>query len=296
MYRSLLFVPGDSARKLAKSETVAPDVVILDLEDAVAAENRPAARALVRDYLAASAGKRRAALFVRINPLSTPDALADLAAVMPGRPDGIVQPKAGSPDEARQLGFYLDAFEAEHGIASGATRILPVATEVPEALFALGGYDKVGPRLCALTWGAEDLSAAIGAMGNKDDDGGWSQPFALARSLCLFAAAAAKVAALDTLHADFRDPDGLAAACRRARRDGFSGKIAIHPDQVAVINRAFTPSAEEVEHARRVVALFEANPGAGTLGLDGQMLDMPHLVQARKTLALAAPSQSHAGD
>jgi len=288
MYRSWLFVPGDSEKKIAKSEQVDPDVVILDLEDAVAPANKPAARALVRDYLISNQGKRRSKIYVRVNPLSTPDALGDLAAVMPGAPDGIVQPKPGSPDEVIRLGHFLDAFEVQNDLARGSTLILPVATEVPQAMFALGGYDKVGPRLVGVTWGAEDLSAAIGAIGNKGDDGDWSQPFALARSLCLFSAAAAGVAAIDTLHADFKDDEGLARSAGRARRDGFSGKIAIHPGQVAGINAAFSPTEAEVAHARRIIALFEDNPGAGTLSLDGAMIDMPHLVQARKTVALAA--------
>ena len=296
MFRSMLFVPGDSEKKITKSEAIAADSIILDLEDAVVPANRPAARELVRAYLTSTQGRRRSALYVRVNPLSTPDALADLAAIMPGVPDGIIQPKPGSPDEVCRLAHYLDALEAQHGTPSGHTRIIPVATEVPEAMFALGGYAKVGPRLAGMTWGAEDLAAAVGAIDNKDQSGGWSQPFALARSLCLFAAASAKVAALDTLHGDYRDDAGLDASCRRARRDGFSGKIAIHPDQVAIINRAFTPSAEEVAHARRVIALFEDNPGIGTIGLEGRMLDMPHLVQARKVVALAAPGHSTRGE
>lgn len=288
MYRSMLFVPGDSAAKIAKSETVRPDAVILDLEDAVAPPNKAAARLVVRDYLLATRGRRRCPLYVRINPLATPEALRDLAAVMEGAPDGIVQPKPGSPAQVAQLGHYLDAFEAQHGIAPGATRIVPVATEAPQAMFSLGDYGQVGPRLAALTWGAEDLSAAIGAISNKDERGGWSSPYLLARSLALFAAAAAGVPALDTLYADFRDDEGLAAFAARARRDGFAGMIAIHPAQVAIIHAQFTPSAEELAHARRVVAAFDANPGLGTLSLDGSMLDMPHLVQARKIVALAA--------
>lgn len=288
MYRSMLFVPGDDDKKIAKSEQVRPDAVILDLEDAVAPANKPAARKVAASYLKATRGSRRSALFVRINPLSTPEALDDLAAVMAEAPDGIVQPKAASPLEVQRLAHYLDALEAQHGLPRGATRIVPVATEVPEALFALGGYAQVGARLAGITWGAEDLAAAIGAISNKGDDGYWSEPYALARSLCLFAASAAKVAAIDTLYADFRDGPGLAAASRRARRDGFGGKIAIHPAQVEVINEAFTPSEDEVAHANRVIELFRANPGAGTLGLDGRMLDMPHLVQAQKIVALSA--------
>lgn len=290
MYRSMLFVPGDSEKKIAKSEQVSPDAVILDLEDAVAPAKKSVGREVVTEYLRATRGKRTAALYVRVNPLSTPDALADLAAVMAGAPDGIVQPKPGSPDEVVRLAHYLDAFEAQHGISPGSTRIVPVATEVPEAMFNLGGYSRVGPRLAGLTWGAEDLSAAIGAITNKDDDGDWSSPYRLARSLCLFAASAAKVAAIDTLYADFRDDKGLAASCRRSRRDGFLGRIAIHPDQVQTINEAFTPSCDEIDRARRIIAMFDENPGAGALSLDGQMVDMPHLVQARKIVSLATPS------
>ncbi len=287
MFRSLLFVPGDSEKKIARATATGADVVILDLEDAVAPSRKTEARDLVRAVLQSSVGQRRSALYVRVNPLSTALCLDDLAGVMEGAPDGIVLPKAASAADVAQLSGHVDALEARHGLAPGRTRIIPVATEVPEAIFSLGGYRDAGPRLAALTWGAEDLAAAVGALDNKGPDGRWSAPFELARSLCLFGASAAGVPALDTLHADFRDSAGLADSCRRARRDGFAGKIAIHPDQVPVINAAFTPSEDEIAHARRVVALFDANPGAGTLSLDGRMLDMPHLVQARKTLALA---------
>jgi citrate lyase subunit beta / citryl-CoA lyase len=286
MYRSMLFVPGDSEKKIAKSEGFAPDAVILDLEDSVAPANKPAARRIVSDYL--TSANRRCALYVRINPLDTPDALADLAAIMAARPDGIMLPKAGSAHQCVQLSHYLDAFEAQHGIQRGHTQLIPVATEVPEAVFALGNYAIVGARLVGITWGAEDLAAAIGAIDNRDEAGEWSQPFELTRSLCLFGASAAKVAAIDTLHADYKDDAGLAASSRRARRDGFAGRLAIHPAQVAIINEAFTPSEAEVAHAHQVIALFAANPGVGTLGLNGKMLDMPHLVQAQKTVALAA--------
>lgn len=288
MYRSMLFVPGDSERKIAKSEGTEADAIILDLEDAVAPANKPQARAMVADYLATTRGKRRAKLFVRINPLTTPEALPDLAAVMASAPDGIFQPKVSGPDDLLQLGHYLDALEQTHGLDAGATQIIPVATETPQAMFTLGDYARVGPRLAAITWGAEDLSSAIGAIGNKDDSGDWSQPFTLARSLCLFGASAAGVAALDTLYADFRDDAGLLENSRRARRDGFAGRIAIHPDQVATINRAFTPSDEEIAHAQRIIDLFAANPTAGALSLDGAMVDIPHLTQAKKTVALAA--------
>ena len=286
MYRSMLFVPGDSEKKIAKSESFAPDAVILDLEDSVALANKPAARSIVSDYL--TSANRRCALYVRINPLDTPDALTDLATVMAAQPDGIMLPKAGSAHDCVQLSHYLDAFEAQHDTPHGHTRIIPVATEVPEAVFALGNYAIVGARLAGITWGAEDLAAAIGAIDNRDEAGEWSQPFELTRSLCLFGASAAQVAAIDTLHADYKDDAGLAASSRRARRDGFAGRLAIHPAQVAIINEAFTPSEAEVAHAHEVIALFAANPSVGTLGLNGKMLDMPHLVQAQKTVALAA--------
>lgn len=285
----MLFVPGDSEKKIAKSETFAPDAVILDLEDSVATANKAFARQIVTNYL--THANRRCALYVRINPLDTVDALADLTAIMEARPDGIMLPKARSPQDCVQLSHYLDAFEAQHGTALGHTRIVPVATEVAEAVFALGNYASVGARLAGITWGAEDLAAAIGATDNRDERGEWNQPFELTRSLCLFGASAAKVAAIDTLHADYKDEAGLAASSRRARRDGFAGRLAIHPAQVAIINEAFTPSEAEVTHAHQVVALFAANPGAGTLGLNGKMLDMPHLIQAQKILTLAKRGQ-----
>jgi citrate lyase subunit beta/citryl-CoA lyase len=285
--RSLLFVPGDSEKKLAKAEGLAADVLILDLEDAVAPERKVAARALVREYLAARPEDRRQQLWVRINPLDHAEAGADLGAVIPVRPEGVVLPKARSPEDIEVLGQRIGHYEAEYDIPVGSTRILPVATETPQSLFSLGEYARCGKRLAGITWGAEDLAAAVGAMSNRDAEGRWTPPYQMVRSLCLFAAHAAGVEAIDTLWANFRDPAGLEASCAEARRDGFSGKLAIHPDQVEVINRCFTPSSEEVERARRIVALFEANPGVGTLALEGSMLDMPHLRQARRILALA---------
>jgi citrate lyase subunit beta/citryl-CoA lyase len=283
--RSLLFVPGDSDRKLAKSEGCPADIVVLDLEDSVMPAQKAAARGRVSEYLAAHPRRKRTQLWVRINPLDTDEALADLAAVMGAMPDGILQPKTRSPDDVIRLGYYLDAFEQQHGLESGRVRILPVATETPKSLFSLGDFARCGRRLYGLTWGAEDLSAVIGASQNKEANGSWTHPYQLARSLCLFAAHAAGVEAVDTLFADFRDAMGLRTACAEARRDGFTGKIAIHPDQVPVINECFTPSAEEVEHATRVIALFAKNPGVAALALDGKMIDIPHLRQAEKTLS-----------
>jgi citrate lyase subunit beta/citryl-CoA lyase len=282
--RSLLFVPGDSERKLARAADVPADVLIIDLEDSVAATGKAAARALTAEYLAGLDEAVRGRAWVRINDLASPEANADLSAVMRHGPRGIVLPKCGGAAEVESLGHRLGSYEAEHELTVGATAILPVATETPASVFTLGGYAGCSPRLAGLTWGAEDLGAAVGASRVRDGAGGWTEPYRMVRALCLFAAHAAGVEAIDTLHADFRDQGGLARSCEQARRDGFGGKLAIHPDQVGTINRAFTPSAEEVDHARRVVAAFEAQPGAGVLQLDGRMLDRPHLVQARKIL------------
>ena len=285
--RSLLFVPGDSEKKLAKSENLPADLLILDLEDAVAPENKSRARGLVAEYLGQRDAQSRARVWVRINPVGSAESAADLAAVMPAGPGGIVLPKTRSFEDVETLGRHLDDHEDDLGIGAGATRILPVASETPRSIFSLGSYDQCGARLAGLTWGAEDLSAAMGAISSRDGNGEWTAPYQVVRSLCLFAAHAAGVAAIDTLHANFRDSRGLERSCAEARRDGFNGKLAIHPDQVEIINRAFTPRAEEIERARRIVALFESNPGQGAVALDGAMLDLPHLVQARKILAAA---------
>jgi len=227
-------------------------------------------------------------LWVRINPLDSALADDDLAAVVPAGAAGIVQPKARSPADVIALGHRLDELEHGHGLRARAIRILPIATETPAALFAMGGYAQVGARLAGLTWGAEDLSAAIGATACREADGAWTGPYEFVRTLCLFGAAAAGVAAIDTLHADYRDQEGLRASCGRARRDGFTGKLAIHLDQVALINESFLPTAEELAQAQRIVELFAANPGAAALSLDGRMVDIPHLRLAEKTLARAA--------
>ncbi|MFE1600789.1 HpcH/HpaI aldolase/citrate lyase family protein [Methylobacterium sp. ID0610] len=284
--RSLLFVPGDSPRKLDKALDSGADALILDLEDSVAMDAKAAARAASADFLARSRGRPGCPrLFVRINALDTGLADDDLAAVMPGGPDGIVLPKAhGGPDVAG-LGARLAVQEARAGLADGATRILPIATETARAVFALGTLAGSSPRLAGVTWGAEDLSADLGAETNRDAAGDWSGPFRLARNLALLAAAAAEVDAIDTINAAFRDLDGLARECHAARRDGFVGKMAIHPAQVPVINAAFTPSAAEIARARAVVAAFAAAPGTGVVGVEGQMLDRPHLRRAERLLA-----------
>lgn len=280
--RSFLFVPGDSESKLEKASGVGADALIVDLEDSVTADARPAARELARDYIE---GKDK--VWVRINPADSNDALSDLQAVMPSAPAGIVLPKPRSADDAMRLAMTLDELESTHGIAAGATKILPLCTERPRALFSLESYVGATPRLAGLSWGAEDLSAALGAKTNRDAAGNWLPPYELARSLCLLAAAAAEVPAFDTVFTDFRDTEGLAGYASNAARDGFAGMLAIHPAQVEIINNAFSPTAREVERAERIVALFEDNPGAGVLGLDGEMIDRPHLVQARRIIALA---------
>ena len=282
MSRSYLFVPADSKRKLAKASDAGADALILDLEDSVAPDARPAARELAADFVT-----DRDDVWVRINPIDSDDAQADLAAVSAAAPAGIVLPKPRSADDVVSLAAQLDKLEALHGIAAGQTKIMALCTERPEALFTLHSYIGATPRLSALSWGGEDLSSALGASANRSADGEWLPTYEMARSLCLCAAAAAEVAAIDTVFTDYRDMDGLARYAANARRDGFSGMLAIHPAQVDVINRAFMPSAEEIEYAERIIALFAENPGAGTLGLDGAMIDRPHRVQAERLLELA---------
>jgi citrate lyase subunit beta / citryl-CoA lyase len=288
--RSWLFVPGDSESKLAKADDAGADALILDLEDAVAPAHKSAARERVRAFMhARPRGSRGSQLWVRINPLVSGMALTDLVAVLTGAPDGVMLPKAEGPEDVLRLSHYLDALEVQHGIEPGLIRVLPVATETPLAVLRAGSYAQAQlPRLHGITWGAEDLSAALGASSNVDASGQWNLTSQLARSLALLAARAAGVQPIDTLYVNYRDEAGLRAASRASRAEGFSGRIAIHPAQVAAINDSYLPSAEEIAHARRVVAAFDAAPGAGTVGLDGRMLDMPHLKQAQAVLALAA--------
>ena len=285
MIRSFLFVPADSERKLAKADDADADALILDLEDAVLAAERPRARALAREFLASRNNAGRNDTWVRINPFDSEEAADDLEAVMPGAPAGIVLPKPPGADTAVRLAQALDRLEDEHATPRGSTRILPLCTEHPRALFTLDSYIGSTPRLAGLTWGAEDLAAAVGASTNRDKNGEWLPTYTLARSLCLIAAAAASVPAFDTVYTDFRDETGLARYAGAARRDGFRGMLAIHPAQLAIINEAFQPDEKEIERARRIVALFEAQPDAGTLALDGQMIDRPHLMQAERVLA-----------
>jgi citrate lyase subunit beta/citryl-CoA lyase len=274
--RSWLFAPGDSERKMEKATASTADVVVIDLEDAVADAEKPRARSLVSAFLAANA-RHRARLWVRINPIQGPHALADLVAVMPAAPAGIMFPKPRGRADAERLDHYLTAFEASAGIA----------LEMPESMLAIGSYAGV-PRVVAMSWGAEDLATALGASGNRGDYGGYDFTYELARSLCLVGAAAAGVAAIETIHGDFRDEAGLRERAARMRRAGYRGMLAIHPAQVDVINEAFTPSDEELAAAQEIVDLFAAHPGVGTIGHKGAMLDRPHLARAQAVLALAS--------
>lgn len=276
--RSLLFVPGDRPDRMQKALGAGADALILDLEDAVAPGAKAEARKAVAEFLNANA---QAKLWVRVNPLDGPENEKDLNAVLSCHPDGIVLPKAEGGASVAELGKRL----SERGNATA--QILAIATETAAAMFQLGSYGGA-KRLAALTWGAEDLPAAIGAATSREEDGRFTPPYELARSLCLFGAAAAGVAAIETVYPAFRDLDGLAAFAARARRDGFAGMLAIHPAQVAVINAAFTPSAAEIVQAEAVVAAFAANPEAGALALEGRMIDRPHLVQAQRILATRA--------
>ena len=281
--RSLLFVPGDSEKKFVKACDTAADILILDLEDAVAPSKKGEARALVSGWLE-QANDIEPTLFVRINPLDTDLTLDDLSAVVKPGLSGLLIPKSNGGHDIDRIGHYLDALETRSGMDPGSVRIAVVATETAEAMFNLGSYNPANPRLVGLTWGAEDLAAAIGATGNKEEDGNWTAPYLEARNRCLYAAANVGVIPIDTLYADFRDEAGLERDCIRARRDGFLGRIAIHPAQVEIINRCFSPSPGQLTEARKIVDAFAANPDAGTLGIDGKMYDIPHLKAAQRTL------------
>ena len=288
--RSLLFIPGDSQKKLAKADMSGADALILDLEDAVSPANKPRARELVPAFLRARPrGGRHSQIWVRINPLDTELALSDLTAVVAAEPDGFVLPKAKGPEDVLKLSYYLDALEAQCGLPQGSIKIIPLATETPVAAFRLGDYATANlSRLVGITWGAEDLATSIGASTNVDSSGQWTRTFHLVRSLTLLAARAAAVQPIDTLYVDFRDEAGLRASSRASRAEGFTGRLAIHPAQITAINESYLPSAEEIEHAHKIVAAFAAAPGAGTVGMDGRMIDIPHLKQAQSVLAEVA--------
>lgn len=287
--RSWLFVPGDSETKLAKMATCGADVVIVDLEDAVAPAGKAQARMLARDWLSAHRPKVLSGSgfgrWLRINALDTPLWREDLAVAMAGAPDGVMVPKAAGPEQLQLLAAELYELEQRHGIATGSTRILPLVSETAAAALGIAAYATASiPRLAGLTWGAEDLSAALGASRKRDARGVWTDAFRMVRATVLLAAHASGVAAVDTLHADFRDLDGLKRVAEASHADGFAGMLAIHPAQVPVINAAFSPTAEAIAEAQAIIDAFAAQPGAGALQLDGRMIDQPHLVQARKLL------------
>ncbi len=287
--RSWLFVPGDNERKLSKGLDNPADALILDLEDSVADNRQEIARGMVCEFLKSNSERSRQQLWVRINPLDNPLSLPDLTAVMPGKPNGIVLPKVYSAEEVNTLDKYLSVLEVREGIEPGSTKILCVATETAASLLTFHTYlDNVSERLVGMTWGGEDLAAALGASDNRNPaTGEYDDPFLLAKSFCLATARAIDVQPVGVVFVDYRALDALKADCLRDRRSGFIGKIAIHPAQCEIINDAFTPSEEDIAHAQKVIDVFEQNPGLGTVGLDGKMLDMPHLKQARNVIALA---------
>jgi citrate lyase subunit beta/citryl-CoA lyase len=282
--RSWLFAPGDSERKMEKATAGPADIVIFDLEDAVADDEKPRARESISAFLAGRAQAERHRLWVRVNPLDGPHTLADLAAVIPQRPGGIMLPKARGRQDVERLDHYLSALEVAAGIEPGSTKVIVLVTETAEAMFSTGSYSGA-PRVVALTWGAEDLADAVGASENRDPDGSYAFTYELARSLCLLGAASAGVLAVETIQGDFRDLEGLRRRAEKVRRDGYRGMLAIHPSQVEVINEAFTPAEEELAAAQEIVDLFAANPGVGAIGHKGAMLDRPHLARARALLA-----------
>jgi citrate lyase subunit beta/citryl-CoA lyase len=283
--RSWLFVPGDSEKKMAKAADSAADIVLFDLEDAVATGNKVLARRIVHDFF-----KRRDTaierLWVRVNPLDGPYTLDDLVAIMPARPGGIMLPKVNGRQDVERLDHYLSALEVAHGIERGSTPLIVLVTETAEAMFHTGDY-KGAPRVVALTWGAEDLADSIGASTNRNPDGAYSFTYEMARSLCLLGAVTAGVTPIETIQGDFRDLEGLKARAEKVRRDGYRGMLAIHPAQVDIINAAFTPTPEEIAQAQEIVDIFAANPGVGAIGYGGGMLDRPHLARAQTLLALA---------
>ncbi len=283
--RSWLFAPGDSEKKMAKAMDGPADIVLIDLEDAVAPGSKVAARPMVHDFIKANPAQRHR-LWVRINPFDGPHTLADLAAIMPAQPGGIMLPKVYGRAEVEKLDHCLSALEVAHGIAEGSTPVIVLITETAEAMFHTGNY-KDAPRVVALTWGAEDLADSIGASSNKNPDGSYGFTYELARSLTVLGAATAGVTAIETISADFKDLDALRLRAEGVRRDGFRGMMAIHPAQVEVINAAFTPSEAEVAEAQEVVDLFAANPGLGAIGWKGGMLDRPYLARAERLLRQA---------
>jgi citrate lyase subunit beta / citryl-CoA lyase len=283
--RSWLFAPGDSEKKMTKAMEGAADIVLIDLEDAVATENKVAARGMVHDFIKANP-EQRARLWVRINPFDGPYTLGDLAAVVPSHPGGIMLPKVYGRQEVEKLDHMLSVLEVANGIEEGSIPVIVLITETAEAMFHTGDY-KGAPRVVALTWGAEDLADSIGASSNRNEDGGYSFTYELARSMTVLGAAAAGVTAIETISADFKDLEALRKRAESVRRDGFRGMLAIHPAQIDVINAAFTPTEAEIAEAQEIVDVFAANPGVGAIGWKGGMLDRPYLARAQRLLKLA---------
>ena len=292
MMRSALFVPGDDEKKLAKALRAGADALIVDLEDSVAFDAKPRGRTIAAEFLASAArSAQRPWLIVRVNPLDGDLTDLDLDAVMPAAPDCVMLPKSLGGASVQQLGVKIAVREARCELEDGSTKIIAIATETAEAMFGLSSYRACSPRLQALTWGGEDLSADLGAETNRLTDGAWAGPYALARNLTLLAAVSAHVAAIDTVFVNFRDLDGLRAEALAARRDGFSAKMAIHPAQVPIINEVFTPSAEDIAKAEAIVRAFAERPGIGVVAIDGEMVDRPHLKRAERILARAQSAE-----
>lgn len=285
--RSILFVPADSEKKIAKGLGTRADAIVFDLEDSVMPARKSEARRVMAEVLAQRPDGYAGQLWVRINPLSTGMAIEDLCAVLTPHLDGIILPKCTGPRDVTTASNYIDALATKAGLQDDRIGILAVVTETAASPFALGDYAKYHlPRLWGMTWGAEDLGSAVGAATNKTPSGEWAFTYRMVRSQCLLAAKASGVQCIETLYVDYRDTEGLHASCIEARREGFTGRFAIHPAQVDAINDAFMPTPEEVERAKRIIAAFDANQGSGTVGMDGEMLDIPHLNQARHLLDL----------
>ncbi len=283
--RSLLFIPGDSERKLEKGLTSEADVLLIDLEDSVSAERKTAARRITADFLKSNRSISSPRLFVRINDLSSGLADDDLSAIIPSLPAGILLPKSNSGKDVMRLSAKLNVHEAQTGLSEGITQIIAIITETAIGTLSAASYPDASKRLIGLSWGAEDLSAVIGATAVRDEAGVYTDVFRMARALAILGASAAEVAAIDTVYIDYRNEDGLARECVEAARDGFTAKLAIHPAQLPTINRVFTPSVEAIDQAEQIIAAFAADPSAGVIGIDGKMFDRPHLKRAERLIA-----------
>ncbi|HLH90467.1 MAG TPA: CoA ester lyase [Xanthobacteraceae bacterium] len=284
--RSFLFVPADGGKKLDKAMASGADALIVDLEDSIAPERKEQARKLAAAFLAETIDQRsRPRLIVRVNSIATGLIDDDLDAVIPARPDAILLPKAEGGAAVTHADAKIATREAIAGLEDGAVKVIAIATETAQALFLARTYRGASARLTGLTWGAEDLSAELGAEANRDAAGNFLDPYRLARVLCLAGAANAGIPAIDTVYVDFRNDAGLRRECEEARRDGFTAKMAIHPSQVAIINDVFTPKPEAIARAKAIIAAFAAAPGAGTIGIGGVMYDRPHLARAQRLLA-----------